>query len=123
MRTKKPSKEQIKKYKQTEREILEKFDNLSEDKLNTKSNKNVYVRNNVMSTVIKRCRSKKKRDERKIHGFRKKLIIPEYEIAECPEFEVKSKIGNIFVNKKILEGHSVRIYQIDPFLSSLTKQK
>ena len=123
MRTKKPSKEQIKKYKQTEREILEKFDNLSEDKLNTKSIKNVYVRNNVMSTVIKRCRSKKKRDERKIHGFRKKLMIPEYEIAECPEFEVKSKIGNIFVNKKILEEYSVRIYQIDPFLSSMTKQK
>ena len=123
MRTKKPSKEQIKKYKQTEREILEKFDNLSEDKLNTKSNKNVYVRNNVMSTVIKRCSSKKKRDERKIHGFRKKLMIPEYEIAECPEFEVKSKIGNIFVNKKILEEYSVRIYQIDPFLSSMTKQK
>ena len=123
MRTKKPSKEQIKKYKKTEREILEKFDNLSEDKLNTKSNKNVYVRNNVMSTVIKRCRSKKKRDERKIHGFRKKLMIPEYEIAECPEFEVKSKIGNIFVNKKILEEYSVRIYQIDPFLSSMTKQK
>ena len=103
MRTKKPSKEQIKKYKQTEREILEKFDNLSEDKLNTKSIKNVYVRNNVMSTVIKRCRSKKKRDKRKIHGFRKKLMIPEYEIAECPEFEVKSKIGNIFVNKKIVK--------------------
>ena len=123
MRTKKPSKEQIKKYKQTEREILEKFDNLSEDKLNTKSIKNVYVRNNVMSTVIKRCRSQKKRDERKIHGFRKKLMIPEYEIAECPEFEVKSKIGNIFVNKKILEEYSVRIYQIDPFLSSMTKQK
>ena len=123
MRTKKPSKEQIKKYKQTEREILEKFDNLSEDKLNTKSIKNVYVRNNVMSTVIKRCRSKKKRDQRKIHGFRKKLMIPEYEIAECPEFEVKSKIGNIFVNKKILEEYSVRIYQIDPFLSSMTKQK
>ena len=123
MRTKKPSKEQIKKYKQTEREILEKFDNLSEDKLNTKSIKNVYVRNNVMSTVVKRCRSKKKRDERKIHGFRKKLMIPEYEIAECPEFEVKSKIGNIFVNKKILEEYSVRIYQIDPFLSSMTKQK
>ena len=123
MRTKKPSKEQIKKYKQTEREILEKFDNLSEDKLNTKSIKNVYVRNNVMSTVIKRCRSKKKRDERKIHGFRKKLMITEYEIAECPEFEVKSKIGNIFVNKKILEEYSVRIYQIDPFLSSMTKQK
>ena len=50
-------------------------------------------------------------------------MFPEYEIAESPEFEVKSKIGNIFVNKKILEEYSVRIYQIDPFLSSMTKQK
>ena len=35
--TKKPIKEQINKYKMTEREIYEKFDNLSEDELNTKS--------------------------------------------------------------------------------------
>ena len=40
----------------TEREIFEKFDNLSEDELNTKSNKNIYVRNDVMTIVIKRCR-------------------------------------------------------------------
>ena len=39
----------------TEREIFEKFDKLSEDELNTKSNNNVYVRNNVMTTVIKCC--------------------------------------------------------------------
>ena len=30
-------------------------------KLNTKTNKNVYVKNDVMSTVIKRCRGEKKR--------------------------------------------------------------
>ena len=47
----------------------------------------------------------KKRDERKIDGFRKKLMIPESDIPECPEYEVKSKIGNIFVNKKILEEY------------------
>ena len=47
----------------------------------------------------------KKRDERKIDGFRKKLMIPESDIPECPEHEVKSKIGNIFVNKKILEEY------------------
>ena len=58
--TKNLTKEQIKKYKMTEREIFEKFDNLSEDKLNTKSNKNVYIRNDVMTTVIKRCSSEKK---------------------------------------------------------------
>ena len=50
----------------TEREIFEKYDKLSENKLNTKSNKEVYVKNDVMTTVIKRCRSKKKRDEGKI---------------------------------------------------------
>ena len=43
----------------TEREIFEEYDNLSEDKLNTKSDKNVYVENDVMTTVIKRCNSEK----------------------------------------------------------------
>ena len=42
----------------TEREIYEKFGNLSEDELNTKSNKIVYIRNDVMTTIIKRCRMK-----------------------------------------------------------------
>ena len=37
----------------------------------------------------------KKGGERKIDGFRKMLMIPESEISKCPEFEVKSKIGNI----------------------------
>ena len=40
-KTKNPTKEQIKNYKMTEREIYEKFSNLSEDELNTKSNKNI----------------------------------------------------------------------------------
>ena len=70
--TKNLTNKQIQKYKMTEREIFEKYDNLSKDELNTKTNKNVYVKNDVMSTVIKRCRGKKKkRDERKIDGFRK----------------------------------------------------
>ena len=45
----------------TEREIYEKFDNLSKEELNTKNNKTVYVKNDVMTTVIKRCRGEKKR--------------------------------------------------------------
>ena len=49
-RTKNPTKEQIK----------EKFDNLSKDELNVKSNKEVYVKNMVMSNVIKRCMGEKK---------------------------------------------------------------
>ena len=42
-------------------------------------------------------------------------MIPESEIPECPEHEVKSKIGNIFVNEKILEEYSVKIYEIDSY--------
>ena len=41
-------------------EIFEKFDNLSEDELNTKNNKEVYAKNDVLTSVIKRCRAEKK---------------------------------------------------------------
>ena len=37
------------------------------------------------------------------------------DISVCPEHEVKSKIGTIFVNEKILEEYSVKIYEIDPY--------
>ena len=58
--TKNLTEEQTKKYKMTEREVFEKYDNLTKDKLNTKIHKNVYVRNDVMTTVIKSFRGKKK---------------------------------------------------------------
>ena len=57
--TKNLTKEQINEYKMIEREIYENFSNLSEDELNKKSNKDIYVRNNVMTTIIKRCRGEK----------------------------------------------------------------
>ena len=41
LKIKNPAKEQISKYKITERELYKKFGNLSEEKLNTKSNKTV----------------------------------------------------------------------------------
>ena len=44
----------------TEKEIYKKFGNLSEDELNTKRNKNIYVRNNVMAITIKPWKGKKK---------------------------------------------------------------
>ena len=50
----------------TEREIYEKIGNLSEVELNTKINKNVYIRNKVMTIIIKRCRGEKKRGIRAI---------------------------------------------------------
>ena len=37
----------------------------------------------------------------------KKLMIPDSEIPKCPEFEVKSKVGELFMNEKILEKYSV----------------
>ena len=100
--TKNPTKEQIKNYKMTEREIYEEFGDLNEDELNTKSNKNIYVKNNVMSNIIKRCRGEKKRGIRTIKELRKKLMVPVSEIPKCPEHEVKSNIGIIFMNQKIL---------------------
>ena len=69
--TKNLTDKQIQTYKMTEREICKKYDNLSKDELNSKTNKNFYVKNDVMSTVIKRCIGEK-RGKREIAGFRKK---------------------------------------------------
>ena len=66
---------------------------------------------------------KKKRGERKVDGVRKKLMVPESEISECPEHEVKSKMGSIFENEKILEEYSLKIYGIDPYFYEHYKKK
>ena len=71
--TKNLTKEQTKNYKMTERKFFEKFDKLSEDKLNAKSNQNVYVRNDVITTVIKRCRGEKKNRRKKNRWIQKKV--------------------------------------------------
>ena len=70
---KKLRKEETKCCKMTERDIFKKYDNLSEDELNTKSNKNVFVKNIVMTNIIKHCRGERKRGIRGIDGFRKKI--------------------------------------------------
>ena len=51
------------------------------------------------------------------------MMVLESEISECPEHEVKSKIGNIFVNEKILEEYSVKIYEIDPYFYEHYRKK
>ena len=95
--TKNPTKEQINNYKMTERKIYKKFDNSSEDELNTMSNRNVYVKNNIITNIIKHCRGEKKRGIKVIDGFRKQLMIPDYEISVSIEHVVKSKNrDNIF---------------------------
>ena len=58
--TKNPRKKQIYEYKVTERELYKRFYNLSEKELNTKNNKTIYARNDVITTVIKCCRGKKR---------------------------------------------------------------
>ena len=113
--TKNPSKEQVNEYKMTKGEIKKKFTNLSQEELNTKNNTKTYVKNDVMKTVIKRCRGEKTRGIRAIDGFRKKLMIPDSEIPKCPEFEDKSKIGKIFKKHNPLEEYSVKIYEIDSY--------
>ena len=50
-------------------------------------------------------------------------MIPESEISESLEYEVKSKIGNIFVNEKMLEEYSVKTYEIDPYFYQHYKKK
>ena len=79
-----------------------------------------------MTTIIKRCRGKKKRGVEAIDGYRKKLMIPVSKVLECREFEFKSKIGKLFMNEKILKEYSVRIDEIDPFFYEhykVTKEK
>ena len=55
--------------------------------------------------------------------LQKKLMIPDSEIPKCPEFEVKSKIRKLFMNEKVFEEYSVRIYEIDPYFYEHYKEK
>ena len=65
----------------------------------------------------------KKRGIRAIDGFRKQLMIPDYEISVSIKHVVKSKIRTIFVNEKILEEYSVNIYENDPYFYQHYKKK
>ena len=68
-----------------------------------------------MNTIIKQCRGEKTRSVRTIDGFRKKLMIPDFEILKCSEFEVKSKKGKFFKKPNPIEEYPVKIYKIDPY--------
>ena len=48
----------------TGREIFKKFVKISEDRSNTKSNKNVFVKNTIMTRIIKHCKGEKKEVEK-----------------------------------------------------------
>ena len=76
-----------------------------------------------MTNLIKHCRGEKKRGIKVIDGFRKQLMIPDYEISVSIKHVVKSKIRTIFVNEKILEEYSVNIYENDPYFYQHYKKK
>ena len=63
--TKNLNKSKLENKKWLKEKFLKKYANLSEDGLSEKSNKNVYVKNDVMTTVIKRCRGEKKEAKEK----------------------------------------------------------
>ena len=42
-------------------------------------------------------------------------MIPESEIPQYVEHMIKSKIGKIFVNERILVDYCVKIYEINPY--------
>ena len=113
--TKNPSKGQVNEHKMTEKQIYKKLTNLSQEELNTINDKKNYIKNNVMTTIIKLCRREKTRGIRAIDGFRNELMITDSEIPKCPELKVKSKIEKIFKNHNFLEEYSVKIYKIDPY--------
>ena len=98
-----PTKKQVNEYKMAKREIYKKFTNLSKEELNTKNNKNPYVINDVMTTIIKRCRRENTRDIEAIDGFRKKRMIPDSEILKFQNLKLNKKsLKNIIPLKNIL---------------------
>ena len=54
------TKEEIKYYKMTEREFFKTFYGYDKDSLNTKSNKTIFVKNTIMTNIIKNCKGEKK---------------------------------------------------------------
>ena len=64
-KTKRLTKEQIKRYITNKRGIFENFNNLSEDELSANNSKEFYSKNDVMNTVIKCSRGEKKEAKEK----------------------------------------------------------
>ena len=53
--------EEIEYYKMTEREFFKTFYDYDKDSLNKKSNKTIFVKNTIMTNIIKNCKGGKKR--------------------------------------------------------------
>ena len=95
----------FKKYKMTEREVFKKYDNLSENGQNSKNNKEVYVRNDVITSAIVHYKGEKRGQEtkEKQYEFRKKIGFTEFDIMILNEHSIKWKIEKMFANEKVFE--------------------
>ena len=71
---KKLTKEEIKCFKMTEREIFKKFGKLSNNELDKLCNKSVFVKNTIMTRIIKHCKGEKKRGIKKQTDLDKNYI-------------------------------------------------
>ena len=100
---KKLTKEEIKYYKMTEREFFKTFYDYDKDSLSTKSHKTIFVKNTIMTNIIKNCKDEKKWSVRSAESFREKLLIRDHEIYKSIKHILKLKIGKIFANEKISE--------------------
>ena len=58
---KKLRKQETKSSKMTEREFFKTLYDYDKDSLSTKSNKTVFVKNTIMTNIIKNCKGEKKR--------------------------------------------------------------
>ena len=79
----------------TEREVFKKYDNLSRNEMKSKNNKEVYVRNDVITNVIVHGRGEKQRAKKKKKDeFRRKLWFREFDIMVLREY-FRQKFLNI----------------------------
>ena len=78
----------------TEREVFKKYDNLSRNEMKSKNNKEVYVRNDVITNVIVHGRGEKQRAKKKKDEFRRKLWFREFDIMVLREY-FRQKFLNI----------------------------
>ena len=74
-----------------------------------------------MTTVIKRCKVEKKKEAKE--RFRKKLVIPESEISECPEYDPNQKQERYLSTKKYLNNILLRFMKLIHIFMSTTKKQ
>ena len=117
---------EIKKYKMTEREVFQKYDNLSEHELNNQNDKEVSVRINVITSVTVNCTGEKKRAKKKKKKkgeIKIKLGFTKFDIMVLSEYSIKSKIGKIFVNEKYLKNIMSKFMKLILLFIRIVKKK